>query len=174
MSEQTVKKLIDAAIDPFSKKGFKATSIRDIAGDMGMASSNIYHYFNTKQGILATIERQTLEPITHEFRRITNLDMPPQNRFSLLIRTHLAHLDIHRKKGLILSTLNERTFPPDRTDLNKKFQTETFLIHRSEIQWLLAIVGKKGNPTVAPFGVLGSVILSFANLSNGFPATVMI
>jgi TetR/AcrR family transcriptional regulator, cholesterol catabolism regulator len=158
MSKQTAKKLIDVAIDLFSRKGFKATSIRDIAADMGMTSSNIYHYFRTKQGVLAAIERQALEPITHELRRIASLDMPPLERFSLLIRTHLAYLDIHQKEGLIFATLHEETLPPDAKDLNKKFQMETFFIYRSEIQRLLASMEKEGNPTVAAFSTLGSVI----------------
>ncbi len=158
ISKETAKKLINVAIDLFSRKGFKGTSIRDIAAEMGMTSSNIYHYFGTKEGVLRAIERQTLEPIIKEFRRIASLDMSPLDRFSLLVRTHLSYLDIHRKESLIFSTLNEETFPSDRKDLNKKFQTETFFIYRSEIERVLASIGKQGNSTVAAFSTLGAII----------------
>jgi TetR/AcrR family transcriptional regulator, cholesterol catabolism regulator len=157
-SSQTSRKLIEAAIDLFSRKGFKGTSIRDLAAEIGMTTSNIYHYFDTKEGLLAAIEQQTLEPITREFRRIASLDMPPLDRFVLLIRTHLAYLDVHRKESLIFSSLSEETFPPGRKDLNKKFQTETFFIYRSEIERLLSSKRLKKNSTILAFSTLGSVI----------------
>jgi TetR/AcrR family transcriptional regulator, cholesterol catabolism regulator len=157
-SSQTSKKLIEAAIDLFSRKGFKGTSIRDLAAEIGMTTSNIYHYFDTKEGLLAAIEQQTLEPITREFRRIASIDMPPLDRFVLLIRTHLAYLDVHRKESLIFSSLSEETFPPGRKDLNKKFQTETFFIYRSEIERLLSSIGMKKNSTILAFSTLGSII----------------
>jgi AcrR family transcriptional regulator len=160
ISKETAKKLIEVAIDLFSRKGFKGTSIRDIASEMGMTSSNIYHYFGTKEGLLRAIERQTLEPIIKEFRHIASLDKAPLERFAMLVKAHLSYLDAHRKESLIFSTLNEETFPTDRNekDLNKKFQTETFFIYRSEIERLLSSTGKQGNSTVAAFSTLGSVI----------------
>ncbi|MFC1820160.1 TetR/AcrR family transcriptional regulator [Thermodesulfobacteriota bacterium] len=156
-SGKTREKLIDVAIDLFSRKGFKGTSIRDIAAKMGMTTSNIYHYFGTKGGVLSAIERQTSEPILNEFRRITSLDMPPLDRFTLLIRTHLTYMDTHRKESKIF-TLSEETFPPDMRDLNKKFQKETFIIYRAEIERLLASMGRKGNSTIAAFNTFGVIV----------------
>jgi len=156
-SGKTPKKLIDVAIDLFSRKGFKGTSIRDIAAEMGMTTSNIYHYFGTKAGVLSTIERQTLEPIIQEFRRITSLDLPPLDRFILLIKTHLTYMDTHRKESKIFS-LSEETLSSGKNDLNKKFHKETFSIYRSEIERLLSSEGRKGNSTIAAFNTLGTVI----------------
>jgi AcrR family transcriptional regulator len=156
-SSQTSKKLIDVSIDLFSHKGFKGTSIRDIAAEMGMTTSNIYHYFGTKAGLLSAIERQTLEPLIEEFRRIASLDLPPLDRFKLLIRTHLTFQDSHRNESKIFS-LREKPLPNAKKDLNKKFQTETFFIYRSEIERLLASKGRKGNSTIAAFSALGAVV----------------
>ncbi len=156
-SGKTPKKLIDVAIDLFSRKGFKGTSIRDIAAEMGMTTSNIYHYFGTKAGVLSAIERQTLEPIIQEFRRISSLDLPPLDRFTLLIKTHLIYMDTHRKESKIFS-LSEETLSSGKNDLNKKFHKETILIYRSEIKRLLSSMGRQGNSTVAAFNTLGTVI----------------
>ena len=125
ISGQTPKKLIDVAIDLFSRKGFKGTSIRDIAAEMGMTTSNIYHYFGTKAGVLSAIERQTLEPIIQEFRRITSLDLPPLDRFILLIKAHLTYMDTHRKESKIFS-LSEETLSFGKNDFNKKFHPGVF------------------------------------------------
>lgn len=153
----THKKLIDVSIDLFSRKGFKGTSIRDIAAEMGMTTSNIYHYFGTKAGLLSAIERQTLEPLIKEFRRIASLDMPPLDRFKLLVRTHLTFQDSHRNESKIFS-LREELFPNGKKDLNRKFQTETYFIYRSEIERLLESMGRKGNSTIAAFSALGAVV----------------
>lgn len=156
-SRQTPKKLIDVAIDLFSRKGFKGTSIRDIAAEMGMTTSNIYHYFGTKAGVLSAIGRQTLEPIIREFRRISSLDLPPLDRFTLLLRTHLIYMDAHRKESKIFS-LSEEALSSGKNDLNKKFHKETFLIYRSEIERLLSSMGRKGDSTIAAFNTLGTII----------------
>jgi TetR/AcrR family transcriptional regulator, cholesterol catabolism regulator len=79
-------------------------------------------------------------------------------RFSLLVKTQLTNLYAHRKEGLFLATPNAETLPPDRKDLNKKIQRETFFIYRSEIERLLSSTGKKGDSTVAAFCTLGSII----------------
>jgi TetR/AcrR family transcriptional regulator, cholesterol catabolism regulator len=153
----TARKLIDVAIDLFSRKGFKGTSIRDIAAEMNMTTSNIYHYFGTKGGVLAAIERETLEPLMSEFRQIKDLDLPPLDRLSLLVRTHLTYMDSHRKESKIFSLLSEETAPGTK-DLNRRFQEETFEIYRAEIERVWAISGKTANSTIATFSTLGVVI----------------
>ena len=157
LTGKTPKKIIDVAIDLFSRKGFKGTSIRDIAAEVGMTTSNIYHYFGTKSGVLEAIERQTLEPIMREFRRIAAIDMPPLERLSLLIRSHLTYMDSHRKESKIF-TLREENFPKGNKNLNKRFQTEALFIYRTEIDRLLTSMGREENCTIAAFNTLGVII----------------
>lgn len=50
--------LLDAALERFSTHGFGGTSIRDLAGDVGIRESSVYKHFPSKQAILdAAIER---------------------------------------------------------------------------------------------------------------------
>ena len=151
-SKETSQKLIDVAVDLFSDKGFKATSIREIAMAMGMTTSNIYHYYGTKAGLLTAIEQNTLTPLMAEFRRIKALDLPPIERFVTLLRTHLSYMHTHRKETKIFS------FYEESTPLSKKFQTETYKIYRSEIERLAESVGRDINASVATFCTLGVVI----------------
>ena len=154
----TPDKLLAVAIDLFSRKGFKGTSIRDIASNLGMTTSNIYHFFGTKAGILTAIERQTLEPILFEFKRIVGLDLPPLERFTLLIKTHLAYLDTHRKENTILSLSDETLLSSGKNGLTRRYHQETFSIYRSEIDRLLSTEGLTGNATLLAFHTLGTVI----------------
>mgnify|MGYP002742224275 CR=1 FL=1 len=57
-SRSTREALLDAALDQFSRKGFGGTSIRDLAGAVGIRESSVYKHFSSKQAILdALIER---------------------------------------------------------------------------------------------------------------------
>ena len=48
----TREKLLYAALDLFSSKGFEATTVDEIAGSVGMKGPNIYNYFKGKKGLI--------------------------------------------------------------------------------------------------------------------------
>ncbi|MGG1658466.1 TetR/AcrR family transcriptional regulator [Brevibacillus sp. NRS-1366] len=50
-TEQTKKKIADAARGLFVQKGYKATSIEDIVKATGCSAGNIYYHFKSKEGI---------------------------------------------------------------------------------------------------------------------------
>jgi len=50
-SEQTKKKVADAAKALFVQKGYKATSIEDIVHATGSSAGNIYYHFKSKEGL---------------------------------------------------------------------------------------------------------------------------
>lgn len=50
-SEQTKRKIADAARSLFAVKGYKATSIEDITGATGSSKGNIYYHFKSKEGL---------------------------------------------------------------------------------------------------------------------------
>lgn len=50
-SEQTKKKIADAARALFIQKGYKATSIEDLVKTTGCSAGNIYYHFKSKEGL---------------------------------------------------------------------------------------------------------------------------
>ncbi|AXI29040.1 TetR family transcriptional regulator [Priestia megaterium] len=50
-SEQTKRKVADAAKALFSQKGYKATSIEEIVEATGSSKGNIYYHFKSKEGL---------------------------------------------------------------------------------------------------------------------------
>jgi len=50
-SEQTKRKVADAARALFVNKGYKATSIEDISEATGSSKGNIYYHFKSKEGL---------------------------------------------------------------------------------------------------------------------------
>lgn len=51
--------LFDAAVRVFARKGFHAARVGDIAEEAGVAHGLLYHYFSSKDEVLATIFRET-------------------------------------------------------------------------------------------------------------------
>ncbi len=66
--DKTKQKILKTALKLFSSKGYKATTVRDIAGAMGMKQSALYNHFKNKDAILETlISDLTSSAIVHLF-----------------------------------------------------------------------------------------------------------
>ena len=83
------EKIIDTAIDLFSARGFRGTSIRDIANASGLHMSNIYHYFGSKEGLMQALLQKSAGLMTREIIQVAEKDMAPLDRFKLILKTHV-------------------------------------------------------------------------------------
>lgn len=54
-NKNTKEKIFDVSIDLFSKKGFDAVSVREIAREVGIRESSIYNHYKNKEAILDAI-----------------------------------------------------------------------------------------------------------------------
>ena len=131
----TQSKLIEVAIDLFASKGFRGTSIRDIANSMGMSISNIYHYFGSKEGLLLAILQHSAKQVVDRLSHIYEKDMDPVERFQLLIRTHILMSRDHKKEVKIFF-LDEEHLSQEGIEINKQFQRNVLNIYRRELQSL--------------------------------------
>ena len=54
-SERSRRLVLDAALRLFSRQGFRATSVRDIAEAAKVSTGNLYHHFPDKESIFRTL-----------------------------------------------------------------------------------------------------------------------
>ncbi len=54
-------RIFASALRHFSRKGFAATALREVARDAQTTKPMIYYYFNSKEGLYASVVRQILE-----------------------------------------------------------------------------------------------------------------
>lgn len=73
-SEHTRRQVLDAALDLFSHRGYRATTMRDVADAAGVSTGNVYHHFPDKEAIFRTlldeyheITRSTRFPLARAF-----------------------------------------------------------------------------------------------------------
>ena len=110
-AEQRRAQLIDAALDLFSAHGFEATRVSDIAHAAGVAQGLLYHYFPTKEALLAAIiERHGPLPMLTEL-----LATPPDRpaRETLLLLAARAYGLIQERQALARLLLRELIWRPE-------------------------------------------------------------
>jgi len=61
--KSTKAKIFDAAIELFANKGFKGTSVREIANALGLTEGAVYRHFSSKDEILESIFAYTKEQV---------------------------------------------------------------------------------------------------------------
>ena len=49
------RQILDAAIRVFARQGFHSCRVSDIAREAGVAYGLVYHYFDTKEGVLSEL-----------------------------------------------------------------------------------------------------------------------
>ena len=84
--QQVAEDILAKAGTLFDELGYGRTSLQDIADAVGIARPSLYHYFRSKEEILAVlVERTTLsrEVIADEVAR---MEAPPLERLSALLR----------------------------------------------------------------------------------------
>ena len=65
--ENTKKKIEDAAMDLFAEYGFKGTSVRKIASEVGIRESALYNHFENKEAIfMAIVQRVFASPFAQQ------------------------------------------------------------------------------------------------------------
>ena len=76
---ETKLKLLQAAINEFSEKGFHGARVDAIADAAGVNKQRVYAYFQSKENLFAEVLKHCFELITQEeesFRNLTDQDIP--------------------------------------------------------------------------------------------------
>jgi AcrR family transcriptional regulator len=84
--------IFDASAELFLAKGFRETSMREIAEAVGMGKSSIYDYFKTKDDILLWAVEDELIDLTAAVQEIICLPLPADERLRQVMKKHLEFL----------------------------------------------------------------------------------
>lgn len=79
-----------SALELFARQGFAATGIRQLADEVGVTSSTLYHYMGTKDDLLFAIVQQSLNRLIHAAQRVTSEALPPATTLCALVHVHVV------------------------------------------------------------------------------------
>lgn len=97
----------------FASRGFAATSIGEIAAANECSKSRLYHYFASKEDILAKIMTEHVDTLNAGSDEVLEGVEDPLDRFRALIRYYMSVYAFSRDKHIVLLTCME--FLPDDT-----------------------------------------------------------
>ncbi len=98
--------ILDAAARRIADHGFEATTVRQIADDVGILSGSLYHHFATKDDMLHEIVRDAVQKMRANTLRIAHLRADAEHRLIALILLELGEITANQKVHAILT--NER------------------------------------------------------------------
>jgi AcrR family transcriptional regulator len=108
----TRQKILEAAAQIFSQKGYHATSMSDIASAVNLQKASLYHHVNSKQEILLSLLDEALEMVTSRISKVIACQAPSDEKLRLAIYTYLKTLIEQRDLAAIL-LLEHRSLSPD-------------------------------------------------------------
>ena len=94
-------RLYSLAADMFAERGFRATTVRDIAEAAGMLSGSLYHHFDSKESIMDELLHPYIDELLPEYRRIVDEGGPAREVLSQLVTTAFASFERHRPAILV-------------------------------------------------------------------------
>ncbi|AST91376.1 TetR/AcrR family transcriptional regulator [Sutcliffiella cohnii] len=132
--------IIKAGIKLFAQKGVSATSIQEIATESGISKGAFYLHFKSKDELLLSIFKYYYEDIKHNFAKIDEMNLPPREKFQLVL-TELIKSFLSHREFIIMQT-REQALP--KTEEVKEFLYQMVMENHLFIYTnLQAIYGEK-------------------------------
>lgn len=80
--------VVEKAIGVFYRKGFAATSIQDLADELGMLKSSLYYYITSKDALLRRIFEDSHAGAVEVVERVLALDVAPLDRIRAYLQQY--------------------------------------------------------------------------------------
>ncbi|PZG17948.1 TetR/AcrR family transcriptional regulator [Nonomuraea aridisoli] len=88
--------LVKLAAELFARKGFQATTVRQIADEAGILSGSLYHHFDSKETIVDEVLSTFLDDIIARYRSAIDTSTDAREVLSEMVRIGFATLEPHR------------------------------------------------------------------------------
>ncbi len=115
--------IVKAAAELFSTKGYRATTVRDIADRAGMLSGSLYAHIDAKEDLLIEIVRQAADQFATAIAPITDSSLPPVEKLTAAIHAHMQVIADSRSWSAI--------YLDDDTDLSDAGRREVRSLRRA-------------------------------------------
>jgi AcrR family transcriptional regulator len=86
--ETTRERIRREAAALFRRKGFNGTSMAELAANVGVTKSSLYHHFPSKQALLSEIIELTVDRVTPLVEKVAASDRPASERLRAAVEIH--------------------------------------------------------------------------------------
>jgi len=179
-ADQSVSRedIILAAADVLQRKGYEATTMKDIAAAVNLTAASLYHHFRNKDSLLLAVMEAGLELILSRIRPIVYADLPSDHKLQQMICAHVIGVTQNTAVGAamvfeIRSLLDVKSPPATASSADHQSYAEflerrsAFFTARDEFEHLFRQVIREGvqNGTFRPVddGIFTNTLLGAHN-----------
>jgi len=119
--------LLSIAATLFAERGFKNTTVRDIADAAGILSGSLYHHFDSKESMVDELLDTFQTELWKKYDAIEASDLTPKAKLEAIVRASFEAIGEHRNEvaifqsdALYLATFERFDYLIER---NRKFRT---------------------------------------------------
>ena len=102
------EELLAIAADLFARRGFKNTTVRDIADAAGILSGSLYHHFDSKEAMVDEILSTFQSELFHRYDEIMASDADARRKVEAVVEASFEAIDRHHAEVAIFQ--NEATY----------------------------------------------------------------
>ena len=118
--------ILTAAAELFFLRGYHAVGIRELAEEVGLSTSTLYHYYRTKQDILFGIVNRFLTEFADRLVPVLrDTSLTPTERLDRIVAEHLE-LTVRRSKELLVGNPVLSALSPEQraavTELRRRYR----------------------------------------------------
>ena len=151
-------RILAIAAQLMSVKGYKGTTLQEIADRVGIHKSTIFHYFSNKEELLLEILKISVDEVTARLNQIIkDKNLIPEKKLQKAMRNHLRMLANHIDNVNVY--LAEMHFLSERNKQkylrNRKYYEECFLKIVDEMKASDKIYFAGQDSKIVVYGILG-------------------
>ena len=132
MANDTKERILAAALEMFSQKGYAGTNIRELSASLGLVKSGVYKHYESKEAIWNTLLDQMIAYYAEHFGSAEHLPSVPDSLEEFVQMTmHMVNITVHDEK--IIMTRKVLTLEQYRDARACELATKHFLTGLTEM-----------------------------------------
>ncbi len=132
MAKDTKERILLAALDMFSQKGYEGTNIRELSASLGLVKSGIYKHYESKEAIWNALLDRMIAYYGERFGSAEHLPPVPDSLEAFVSMTmRMVNLTIHDEQ--IVKTRKVLTLEQYRDERARDLATKHFLTGLTEM-----------------------------------------
>ena len=132
MANVTKERILEAALEMFSQKGYAGTNIRELSASLGLVKSGVYKHYESKEAIWNALLDEMIAYYAEHFGSSEHLPPVPDSPEGLVTMTmQMVNFTVHDEK--IIMTRKVLTLEQFRDGRARELATKHFLTGLTEI-----------------------------------------
>jgi AcrR family transcriptional regulator len=163
-----IEGILSAAKRVFSRKGYEATTVEDIALEAGFGKASLYFYFKTKKEVFLSLIKDGLEGQRKLLKEIMNSQLSNVERLEAVLSKMFEYVRENREFMRIVHSESQKLYATTLREVRSYIIKE----HRKTMEGIASIVRdgiksgefRKVEPTLAAasfMGIIRSVIFNW-------------